>query len=229
MSIIDQLSLSKSGPSAFSKVAVNATNELFSTLLGSEILASINSRDTLAHYQTKSGCSQPYDRHQTGSLEFNDRLKNEIHSAKQPAPYEDDDSYKYNQITEKDSFEKEPTVTNATERSDNNEHTTENVRDDKQNLAGNHEKNNSSQSSQGRIEVDNGVLPTENIENSRRKPSPSMINEAVKKYNLIKKECFMIGDKETDLLAAKNASIRGFLFEGGDLSVKISKILKDHL
>ncbi len=72
-------------------------------------------------------------------------------------------------------------------------------------------------------------LPTENIENSRRKPSPSMINEAVKKYNLIKKECFMIGDKETDLLAAKNASIRGFLFEGGDLSVKISKILKDHL
>ena len=72
-------------------------------------------------------------------------------------------------------------------------------------------------------------LPTEKIENSRRKPSPLMINEAVKKYNLIKKECFMIGDKETDLLAAKNASIRGFLFEGGDLSVKISKILKDHL
>jgi len=72
-------------------------------------------------------------------------------------------------------------------------------------------------------------LPTEKIENSRRKPSPLMINEAVKKYNLIKKECFMIGDKETDLLAAKNASIKGFLFEGGDLSVKISKILKDHL
>ena len=72
-------------------------------------------------------------------------------------------------------------------------------------------------------------LPTEKIENSRRKPSPLMINEAVKKYNLVKDKCFMIGDKQSDLLAAKNASIKGFLFDGGDLSVKISKILKDHL
>ncbi len=56
-----------------------------------------------------------------------------------------------------------------------------------------------------------------------------MINEAVKKYNLVKDKCFMIGDKQSDLLAAKNASIKGFLFDGGDLSVKISKILKDHL
>ena len=56
-----------------------------------------------------------------------------------------------------------------------------------------------------------------------------MINEAVKKYNLVKDKCFMIGDKRSDLLAAKNASIKGFLFDGGDLSVKISKILKDHL
>lgn len=164
MSIIDQLSPSKSGPSAFSKVAVNATNDLFNTLLGSEILASINSRDNLAQYQTKSDYSQPYDRHQRGSLEFKDRPKDEIHSAKQPTRYEDDDSYKYNQITENDPFEKEPTVTNATERSDNNEHSTENVRDDKQHLAGNYDKGKSSQSSQGRIEVDKGVLPTENIE-----------------------------------------------------------------
>ena len=72
-------------------------------------------------------------------------------------------------------------------------------------------------------------LPTEKIENSRRKPSPLMINEAVKKYNLVKDKCFMIGDKQSDLLAAKNALIKGFLFDGGDLSVKISKILKDHL
>ena len=72
-------------------------------------------------------------------------------------------------------------------------------------------------------------LPTEKIENSRRKPSPLMINEAVKKYNLVKDKCFMIGDKQSDFLAAKNALIKGFLFDGGDLSVKISKILKDHL
>ena len=149
MSIIDQLSLSKSGPSAFSKVAVNATNDLFSTLLGSEILASINSRDTLAQYQTKNDYSQPYNRLQRGSLEVNDRPKDEIQSAKQPAPYEDDDSYKYNQITENDPIEKEPTITNATERNDDNERSTENVRDDKEAVTGNYDKDNSSGSSQG--------------------------------------------------------------------------------
>ena len=38
-------------------------------------------------------------------------------------------------------------------------------------------------------------------------------------------DCFMIGDKDIDVTAAKNARIRGFLFEGGDLSYKIKKIL----
>ena len=33
----------------------------------------------------------------------------------------------------------------------------------------------------------------------------------------------MIGDQKTDLMAAKNASIKGFLFEGGDLSDKLVK------
>ena len=164
MSIIDQLSLSKSGPAAFSKVAVNATNDLFSTLLGSEILASINSRDDFTKYQMKSDYSQPYDRHQRGSLEFNDRAKDEIYSAKEPAPYKDDDSYNYNQITENDSIEKEPTVPNATERKDNNERSTETVRDNKEHFTGNYDKDNSSGSSQGIIEVDKGVLPTENNE-----------------------------------------------------------------
>ena len=178
MSIIDQLSLSKSGPSAFSKVAVNATNDLFSTLLGSEILATINSRDTLAQYQTKSDYSQPYNRPQRGSLEVNDRPKNETQRAKQPAPYEDDDSYKYNQITENDPIEKEPTITNATERNDDNERSTENVRDDKENFTGNYDKDNSSQSSQGRIVVDKDVISTENkgVESSEIINSESISN-----------------------------------------------------
>ena len=84
--------------------------------------------------------------------------------AKQPAPYKDDDSYNYNQITENDSIEKEPTVPNATERNDNNERSTENVRDDKEHFTGNYDKDNSSGSSQGRIEVDKDVLSTENNE-----------------------------------------------------------------
>ena len=72
-------------------------------------------------------------------------------------------------------------------------------------------------------------LPNNNNINSRRKPSPAMLNEAVEKYNLDKNKCFMLGDKQTDIEAAKNAQIKGVLFKGNDLSVKISKILKDHL
>ena len=84
-----------------------------------------------------------------------------------------------------------------------------------------------------RVQIDDFFFstehPDENKENSRRKPSPVMINEAVKKYNLNKSKCFMLGDKENDVLTAKNASIKGFLFKGGDLSDKIDKILKYHL
>ena len=84
-----------------------------------------------------------------------------------------------------------------------------------------------------KIKIDDFFFSTETpnqiTKNSRRKPSPIMINEAVKKYNLDKKKCFMIGDKKTDLMTANNASIKGFLFEGGDLSIKINKILKYHL
>ena len=56
-----------------------------------------------------------------------------------------------------------------------------------------------------------------------------MLNEAIEKYKLDRKNCFMIGDKKTDLIAAKNANINCFLFEGGNLSYNIKKILKDHL
>ena len=61
---------------------------------------------------------------------------------------------------------------------------------------------------------------------SRRKPSPNMILEAFRDHNLDPEQCFLIGDKKTDLQAAKNAKIKGFLFEGGNLLVNIEKILK---
>ena len=69
-----------------------------------------------------------------------------------------------------------------------------------------------------------GDLPNNNPE-SRRKPSPKMINEAVEKYNLDKTRCFMIGDKLSDLEAAKNAQIKGFLFNKRNLKNFIEKIL----
>ena len=70
-----------------------------------------------------------------------------------------------------------------------------------------------------------GDLPNNNPE-SRRKPSPKMINEAVEKYKLDKTRCFMIGDKLSDLEAAKNAQIKGFLFNKRNLKNFIEKILE---
>lgn len=68
-------------------------------------------------------------------------------------------------------------------------------------------------------------LPNNN-KKSRRKPSPAMINEAIDKHFILKEGSFLIGDKQTDIISAKNAEIKGFLFEGGDLFDMIQKILK---
>ena len=85
------------------------------------------------------------------------------------------------------------------------------------------------QLSEHNVKIDDFFFATEhpNTETSktRRKPSPRMIEEAIKKYNLNRADCFMVGDKDIDVLAAKNANIRGFLFEGGNLFYKIKKIL----
>ena len=51
------------------------------------------------------------------------------------------------------------------------------------------------------------------------------INLQLSEHNVKIDDCFMVGDKDIDVLAAKNANIRGFLFEGGNLSYKIKKIL----
>lgn len=50
-----------------------------------------------------------------------------------------------------------------------------------------------------------------------RKPNPGMIEAIFSLNHYDKKKCFLIGDRKTDLLAAKNAGIRGEQFCGGSL------------
>ncbi len=69
-------------------------------------------------------------------------------------------------------------------------------------------------------------LPSKNP--IRRKPSPEMINLAIKKYNLDLSQCFLVGDKPSDMQSAKNAGIKGFLFKKGNLLDKVKKIIQDH-
>ena len=45
-----------------------------------------------------------------------------------------------------------------------------------------------------------------------RKPKSGMLEIAISEWNLNKRNCFLIGDKKSDLLAASNCGIKGYLF-----------------
>ncbi len=51
-----------------------------------------------------------------------------------------------------------------------------------------------------------------------RKPKPGMLMQAMTDYAVIRERSFLIGDKESDLEAARAAGVAGFLFPGGDLA-----------
>ena len=62
-----------------------------------------------------------------------------------------------------------------------------------------------------------------------RKPNNGMILKAMKKYNLNKNNCFMIGDKTLDKMAAEYAGIKFFFREKGSLLNQIKKNMKNFL
>lgn len=47
-----------------------------------------------------------------------------------------------------------------------------------------------------------------NNNDNNRKPNPGMINKYMKIYNIKKENCLMVGDREEDMLCAKNAGIK---------------------
>ena len=52
-----------------------------------------------------------------------------------------------------------------------------------------------------------------------RKPNPGMIQRAIADWSIDPARAVMIGDKDTDMEAARRAGITGALFAGGDLDV----------
>lgn len=60
---------------------------------------------------------------------------------------------------------------------------------------------------------------------SCRKPAPGMILSAISKYDLPKDRCFLFGDGERDMEAARRAGIRSFLFTSGNLDDFIRSVL----
>ena len=61
--------------------------------------------------------------------------------------------------------------------------------------------------------------------NVRRKPGPGMIVDLVARHNVDISGSILIGDKESDLEAARAAGIKGYLFPGGNLLAFVTSIL----
>ncbi|WP_398483104.1 HAD family hydrolase [Tardiphaga sp.] len=73
--------------------------------------------------------------------------------------------------------------------------------------------------------------PTATVEAYRedhpwRKPKPGMILDLMQHWPVISKGSFVIGDRDSDIEAAKAAHLPGFLFAGGDLDAFVADILK---
>jgi len=58
-----------------------------------------------------------------------------------------------------------------------------------------------------------------------RKPNPGMLLRAMRDFPIDKDRSFLIGDKASDLEAARRAGVPGHLFQGGDLDTAVRAIV----
>ncbi len=58
-----------------------------------------------------------------------------------------------------------------------------------------------------------------------RKPNPGMLLRAMQDFPIDRERSFLIGDKDSDLEAARRAGVKGYLFQGGDLDALVRSIV----
>ena len=83
------------------------------------------------------------------------------------------------------------------------------------------------------IKITSVLYAPENPENSegsdvqRRKPSPAMIREAAQEFGISLDGSIMIGDSETDMIAAKNGGIRHRILIGANVRSTVASVVVD--
>jgi D-glycero-D-manno-heptose 1,7-bisphosphate phosphatase len=58
-----------------------------------------------------------------------------------------------------------------------------------------------------------------------RKPNPGMLLRALADFAVPAERAFLIGDRASDIEAARRARVRGYLFEGGDLDALVAEAM----
>jgi len=60
-----------------------------------------------------------------------------------------------------------------------------------------------------------------------RKPNPGMLLRALADVGVAPQDAFMIGDRDSDMQAAKRAGVQGYLFSGDNLDGLVRRILDE--
>lgn len=62
-----------------------------------------------------------------------------------------------------------------------------------------------------------------------RKPASGMLKRLIAKHGIDRDASFLIGDRPSDLAAAKGAGVQGFLFTSGNLDQFVTQLLSGHV